>query len=192
MRTSSSPYALITGRNQTWAQAMAELRKPRPKRQQWSLLRCRKYADMIRRAVYGSTLWDDTEDIIATAIGVTPAVFKSALAGSIAVSQQDYLRIIETAERWPRREAPKRATKKPSAPRAPRKPLIPTTALGRNLRARRLSLELSYRDLDQRADVCGNMIKQIETGRRQPGLDTLRKLAKALETTPAALLEGDV
>ena len=51
---------------------------------------------------------------------------------------------------------------------------------GRALRLARSSRELSQRELGQRADIDASYISRIESGERQPTLEALGSLSKAL------------
>ena len=62
--------------------------------------------------------------------------------------------------------------------------------LGAAIRAARLRLKLLQAELGARACVDQSYISKIERGLRPMNLDTLRRIAAALETTPAKLL-GD-
>lgn len=60
--------------------------------------------------------------------------------------------------------------------------------LGRRVRARRTELGLSQRELTRRAGVAQPYARYWETGKRRPSTGQLRRLAAALNTTPADLL----
>jgi transcriptional regulator with XRE-family HTH domain len=63
--------------------------------------------------------------------------------------------------------------------------------LGRLVQQRRHELELSRRDLAERAEVSYPYLSQIETGDRDPSLRTMHKLAEAL-AVPVEQLAGMV
>jgi len=56
--------------------------------------------------------------------------------------------------------------------------------IAKNLRKKRESKKLSQEKLARLADVANNTIVKIEAGKnKNPTLDTLKKIAKALETS---------
>ena len=59
---------------------------------------------------------------------------------------------------------------------------------GRAVRKRRRELDLSQEDLAERAGLHRNYISDIERGDRNPSLENIQKLAKALDTKVSALL----
>ncbi len=61
--------------------------------------------------------------------------------------------------------------------------------LGENLRAAREKRELTQEQLSQRSDVQAGEISRIETGKRDPQVSTVLKLAKGLGLPPGKLLE---
>ena len=61
-------------------------------------------------------------------------------------------------------------------------------ALGQRVRELRERLGLSQEQLAERADLHWTYISGVERGRRNPGLNTLGRLAKALKVTLPALL----
>ena len=61
--------------------------------------------------------------------------------------------------------------------------------LGENLRAARVKSELTQEQLSQRSDVQAGEISRIETGKRDPQVSTLLKLAKGLGVKPGQLLD---
>lgn len=64
--------------------------------------------------------------------------------------------------------------------------------LGKILKEIRLNKGLSAKELSQRSGVARSLISQLETGKRQStGIDTICRLAKALEVSPANFLEDD-
>ena len=58
---------------------------------------------------------------------------------------------------------------------------------GRAVRKRRRELDLSQEDLAERAGLHRNYISDIERGDRNPSLENIQKLAKALATKVSAL-----
>ncbi len=69
-------------------------------------------------------------------------------------------------------------------------PCDPRTTLGANLRKARLRTGLSQEALGHRANFHPTEINRIERGRRNPGLLTIIKLAKALDIPASDLLAG--
>ncbi|WP_426751678.1 helix-turn-helix domain-containing protein [Myxococcus sp. Y35] len=63
-----------------------------------------------------------------------------------------------------------------------------TSKLGKTIQARRKSLALTQEALAERASLASNYIRMIERGARVPHVETLERLARALDTTMAALL----
>ncbi|MFI0477789.1 MAG: helix-turn-helix domain-containing protein [Candidatus Rhabdochlamydia sp.] len=61
-------------------------------------------------------------------------------------------------------------------------------AFGNIVKARRVYLEFSQEKLAELADLNLSFVSQIERGYRDIGLETLYKLAKALNTHPGNLL----
>src|SRR5205807_6525113 len=59
--------------------------------------------------------------------------------------------------------------------------------LGERIRARRLELRITLRELARRVEVSAPYLTDLEAGRRHPGPDVLRRLAQALELLPAEL-----
>lgn len=57
-----------------------------------------------------------------------------------------------------------------------------------NVRRRRLELELTQHDVAKRLDVSQPAYAAIEAGRCSPSLDTVQRVAEALECNPAQLL----
>jgi transcriptional regulator with XRE-family HTH domain len=66
----------------------------------------------------------------------------------------------------------------------------PGVRFGANLRAARKSAAMSQEALAYEAEVDRAAISVYERGGREPNLRTLLKLARALELSPVALLEG--
>ncbi len=66
----------------------------------------------------------------------------------------------------------------------------PGLRFGANLRAARKEASLSQEALAYEADVDRAAISVYERGRREPNLRTLLKLARALQLSPVALLDG--
>ncbi len=64
--------------------------------------------------------------------------------------------------------------------------------LGKKLREIRLTKGLSGRELSQRSGVARSLISQLETGKRlSTGIDTIRRLAQALEISPSVFLNNE-
>ena len=61
--------------------------------------------------------------------------------------------------------------------------------LGPNLRAARLSLELSQEQVSERSGVHATEVSRIEAGKRDPRVSTVERLAKAVKLRPGQLLE---
>ncbi|MFQ5801330.1 MAG: helix-turn-helix domain-containing protein [Candidatus Methylomirabilales bacterium] len=61
---------------------------------------------------------------------------------------------------------------------------------GKAVRARRLALGLSQEELADRAGLDRTYVSGVERGRRNITLLNIHALARALETSPAALLKG--
>lgn len=59
------------------------------------------------------------------------------------------------------------------------------------LAAERRKQGLSQRELAERADVTRAYISMLEAGSNIPSVATLQRLARALETTTAYLIEGE-
>lgn len=66
----------------------------------------------------------------------------------------------------------------------------PLPQFGANLRAAREQHGLSQEALAQRAGMDPAEIRRLESARRDPGVRVVTRLARALDTTPAALLGG--
>jgi transcriptional regulator with XRE-family HTH domain len=62
-------------------------------------------------------------------------------------------------------------------------------ALGKNLRAARRRLGLTQEEVAERSGVQAGEISRIETGKRDPKVSTLERLAKAVEMKPGQLLD---
>ena len=62
-------------------------------------------------------------------------------------------------------------------------------ALGKNLRAARKRLGLTQEQVAERSGVQAGEVSRIETGKRDPKVSTLERLAKAVETKPGRLLD---
>ena len=60
---------------------------------------------------------------------------------------------------------------------------------GEILRAHRLERNLSQEQLSERVDVLRSFISSLENGTRQPSLDMILRLAKALDITPGKLID---
>jgi transcriptional regulator with XRE-family HTH domain len=61
--------------------------------------------------------------------------------------------------------------------------------LGKNLRAAREKRELTQEQLSERSGVQAGEISRIETGKRDPQISTLLKLAKGLGVEPGQLVD---
>lgn len=61
--------------------------------------------------------------------------------------------------------------------------------LGENLRAARIRLELTQEQVAERSGVQAGEVSRIESGKRDPQVSTVLKLAKAVEVKPGQLLE---
>ena len=61
--------------------------------------------------------------------------------------------------------------------------------LGENLRATRIKLELTQEQLSQRCGVQAGEISRIETGKRDPQVSTVLKIAAGLGVKPGQLLD---
>lgn len=59
-----------------------------------------------------------------------------------------------------------------------------------NLRRHRLRAGLSQESLGLQASLHPTEISRLERGAREPRLETIKQLARALDLPPAALLEG--
>ncbi len=66
----------------------------------------------------------------------------------------------------------------------------PRTTFGANLRAARERADLTQEALGHRAEFHPTEVNRIERGRRNPGLLTIVKLAKALGIPAGDLLDG--
>ena len=64
------------------------------------------------------------------------------------------------------------------------------TALGKNVRKRRIALKLSQQRLAAKADLDRSYVSDIERGVRNPSLLILACIAGALRTTLTHLFEG--
>jgi transcriptional regulator with XRE-family HTH domain len=62
--------------------------------------------------------------------------------------------------------------------------------IGPRVRARRVELGMSVRELARRIDVSASFVSLVESGRCAPSVTTLRALASELDISAAALL-GD-
>ena len=73
-------------------------------------------------------------------------------------------------------------------------PLVPldgqsaTQILGATVRRRRRSLGLTLESVGRRTQLSKSFLSQLESGRTNPTLDTLTRIATALGSTPATLL----
>lgn len=63
---------------------------------------------------------------------------------------------------------------------------------GKRVRQRRVSLGMSQAELADKVTMAGGTVSRIESGKGgEPTYDAVRKLAWALETSPAWLIDGD-
>ena len=65
------------------------------------------------------------------------------------------------------------------------------SAIGYRLRQRRLEQRLTQAQLSERVDVSLSFIGQIERGEKVPSLETMAKLAQALETSLDFIVLGN-
>ena len=63
--------------------------------------------------------------------------------------------------------------------------------VGSRVRTIRRARALTQRDLSDRSGIAVSTIVDIERGKTEPQIRTLRRLAKALEVTPERLVLGD-
>lgn len=63
--------------------------------------------------------------------------------------------------------------------------------LGKRIRSRRKALGLRHMDVAAASGMSLSMLSMLERGGRSATLPTLTRIAKALQTTPAALLAWD-
>lgn len=77
-------------------------------------------------------------------------------------------------------------------PEVRQKPALDPTVeeLGRRLKSRREKLKLSQEAVAERLDMHASNYARIERGQQSPRVQILMLIAKALETTPGALLDG--
>ena len=59
--------------------------------------------------------------------------------------------------------------------------------LGRNIRRLRLARDMTPEQLAKKADVSVSVLERIETGKGNPGIDAVFRLARALGVQPAEL-----
>jgi transcriptional regulator with XRE-family HTH domain len=62
--------------------------------------------------------------------------------------------------------------------------------LGKNLREARKRLGLTQEEVAERSGVQAGEVSRIESGKRDPKVSTLEKLAAAVEMKPGQLLDG--
>ncbi len=65
-------------------------------------------------------------------------------------------------------------------------------ALGRAIRQRRRAHELTLVDLARKVDLSQPFLSQVENGRARPSMQSLYRIAHALDTTPQALFAGPI
>ena len=63
--------------------------------------------------------------------------------------------------------------------------------VGRNIRSRRIELEMTQTELAVKIPVSQAYLSQIESGVRSVDVDLLAPIAEALKTTPAALFSAE-
>ncbi len=63
-------------------------------------------------------------------------------------------------------------------------------AIGYNIRVRRQQLNMEQQELAQRIGTSSAAVCNIEKNKRQPGMETIIKIAAALDCTPSELLNG--
>ncbi len=63
--------------------------------------------------------------------------------------------------------------------------------IGNNIATSRKSLKISQRELGRRTGLSGQMISKIENNSTHPSIETLDKIAKALNIDPSELLENE-
>jgi transcriptional regulator with XRE-family HTH domain len=68
--------------------------------------------------------------------------------------------------------------------------VTPTERFGENLVQIRRARRLSQESLAERSGLHRTQISLVETGRRQPGIETVVRLAGALEVSTESLFEG--
>ena len=68
--------------------------------------------------------------------------------------------------------------------------VVPETKLGARLRELRVDAGLSQWDLARKLGTQPNRISNWELGNHEPKLPQLRRIAEALDTTVARILEG--
>jgi transcriptional regulator with XRE-family HTH domain len=68
--------------------------------------------------------------------------------------------------------------------------MTPQERFAANLRQARTKVGISQEELGNRCELHRTEISLLERAGREPRLGTIVKLAGALETTPAALIEG--
>jgi transcriptional regulator with XRE-family HTH domain len=66
----------------------------------------------------------------------------------------------------------------------------PHERFGRNLREQRLAQDLSQEALGEEAGLHRTEVSLLERAAREPRLSTIVRLARALRTSPASLLDG--
>lgn len=67
-----------------------------------------------------------------------------------------------------------------------------TDGLGAAVRARRSEVGLTLVELARRTELSHPFLSQIENGHAQPSIDSLYRIARALDTTPQAFFDGEV
>ena len=64
-------------------------------------------------------------------------------------------------------------------------------SLGRAIRSRRRALDLRLADVAEATELSHSFLSQVENGGARPSVESLRRIAAALGTTPQALFSGD-
>ena len=62
--------------------------------------------------------------------------------------------------------------------------------LGKNIRAARLTQDITQRDLSKMSSVAQSYLAEVELGRRSIGFDKLCQIADALNVKPEDLIKG--
>jgi len=62
--------------------------------------------------------------------------------------------------------------------------------IGRRIKARRTELDLSLRDLAKRSDLTASFLSQVERGKTNVSIDSLRRIAEGLGVSMLHFLEG--
>jgi DNA-binding XRE family transcriptional regulator len=111
-----------------------------------------------------------------------------ALLAGIAALEREIDALLEI-EKTPPAAAPKRGASRKSAPRA-RGDGSGGREIGQRIRAARNKRGLTQLDLATSTGIRRPNIARLERGGNTPTIDTLQRIAKALDTTVAALVTG--